>query len=46
MEEFTNLKNYPVPFEPSLVKAVIAEEVIHVFECCITNKQTCFRMHT
>uniref|UniRef100_A0A914YPY6 Uncharacterized protein n=1 Tax=Panagrolaimus superbus TaxID=310955 RepID=A0A914YPY6_9BILA len=27
MEEFTNLNKYPVPFEPSLVKAVIAEEV-------------------
>ena len=27
MEEFTNLSKYPVPYEPSLVKAIIAEEV-------------------
>ncbi|KAE9548160.1 hypothetical protein FO519_008628 [Halicephalobus sp. NKZ332] len=30
MEEFTNLSNFPVPFEPSLVKAVIAEEDAYV----------------
>jgi len=30
MEEFTNLSNFPVPFEPSLVKAIIAEEDAYV----------------
>ena len=30
MEEFTNLSNFPVPYEPSLVKAIIAEEDAYV----------------
>uniref|UniRef100_A0AC35FNZ6 Abhydrolase domain-containing 18 n=1 Tax=Panagrolaimus sp. PS1159 TaxID=55785 RepID=A0AC35FNZ6_9BILA len=30
MEEFTNLSKYPVPYEPSLVKAVIAEEDAYI----------------
>lgn len=30
MEEFTNLANYPVPVDPRLVRAIVAEEDAYV----------------